>query len=75
MHSRISLKLSRQIVSLLDEQNISSDNNTPLDSLNGACQFDRGDPSPFSNKKSMYGKDDLGNKEETIQHVSEEVCN
>lgn len=54
---------------------MNSDNNTPLDSLNGACQFDKVDPSPFSNKKSMYGKDEDGNKEDTHKHVSEEVGN
>ncbi|XP_052105810.1 autophagy-related protein 2 homolog B-like [Mytilus californianus] len=70
---QISLKLSKQIISLLDEQGMNSENNTPLDSLNGACQFDKVDPSPFSNKKSMYGKDDDGSKEDTHKHVSEEM--
>ena len=60
------------MISLLDEQNMNSDNSTPLDSLNGACQFDQVDPSPFSSKKSMYGKDEDGNREDS-KHISEEV--
>lgn len=36
-----------------------SDDSTPNNSLNGACQFSAPEPSPFSSRKSMYDREDM----------------
>lgn len=65
------IKISNKTLSVLEEDQQDSDDSTPLDSLNGACQFVKKEPSPFSNKKHMYGKEECADRRE--MHVSEEV--
>lgn len=67
------IKFCDKTTSVLEEEVIDSDNSTPLDSLNGACNFVKTESSPFSNKKHMYGKEEMSDKNEA-RHVSEEVC-
>ncbi|KAL5009376.1 hypothetical protein ScPMuIL_014957 [Solemya velum] len=64
---RCSLKLS----SLLEEEGM-EEPSPPTDSLNGACQFAKLDPSPFSTRKNLYGKEEMSEKSEAI-HTSEEM--
>ncbi|ESO82945.1 hypothetical protein LOTGIDRAFT_197758 [Lottia gigantea] len=70
---------SHQISSALqqDEHGDSSDS-TPHDSLNGACQFAKSDPSPFSAKKCSETYFQLvlpGNEEELKQFREKESSN
>lgn len=67
------IKFTEQTISVLDEENRDSDNSIPLDSLNGACDFEKQDTSPFSTKKHMYGKGEMS--DQATQHVSGEVGN
>ncbi|XP_022329168.2 autophagy-related protein 2 homolog B-like [Crassostrea virginica] len=64
------IKFTEQTISVLDEENRDSDNSIPLDSLNGACDFEKQDTSPFSTKKHMYGKGEMS--DQATQHVSGE---
>ncbi|KAJ8309402.1 hypothetical protein KUTeg_014276 [Tegillarca granosa] len=66
------IKFCDKTTSVLEEEVIDSDNSTPLDSLNGACNFVKTESSPFSNKKHMYGKEEMSDKNEA-RHVSEEM--
>jgi len=36
------------------------------DSLNGACQFSKTGPSPFSSRKVMYENEEVGKLEELM---------
>jgi len=65
------VKFSNKTMSLLEEDQIKADDNSlHLDSFDGACQFAKKAPSPFSNKMFMYGKDEGGGQS---NHISEEV--
>ncbi|KAL3873570.1 hypothetical protein ACJMK2_036667 [Sinanodonta woodiana] len=44
-------------ISELEEDQFCYDS-TPLDSLNGVCDFKKAEPSPFSSKKNMYAKEE-----------------
>ncbi|XP_021359493.1 autophagy-related protein 2 homolog A-like isoform X1 [Mizuhopecten yessoensis] len=69
---RLSIKFSNKTTSVLEEEPVESEDNTPQDSLHGACLFTKRDPSPFSNKKNMYGKEEYSEKDQST-HVSEEM--
>ncbi|XP_041353099.1 autophagy-related protein 2 homolog A-like isoform X2 [Gigantopelta aegis] len=56
---RLVITFSEKICSVFEDEQVESDDSTPMDSLNGACQFSRTEPSPFSAKKSMYEQEDL----------------
>lgn len=52
----ITLKFCNSANSVLDEE-IYMDDTLPLDSLNGACQFAKSEPSPFSSRRHMHDSD------------------
>ena len=45
--------------SVLEEVEENSDDSTPQDSLNGACQFPKTEANPFSSKKTMYDNEEV----------------
>ena len=53
-----SLKKFPEIHSVLEEEQESEDS-TPQDSLNGACQFTKPEPSPFSSSKAMFDNEEV----------------
>ena len=55
---RVVVKLYPQTFSVLDDDGEEEDS-TPHDSLNGACQFSKPSPSPFSTKKVMYDNEEV----------------
>ena len=70
------ITFSEKICSVFEDDQVESDDSIPMDSLNGACQFSRTEPSPFSAKKSMYEQEDLStfsDKSSERKHTSEEV--
>ena len=70
---RLAIKFCKFIKSELDEDPY-SDESLAGDSLNGACQFGKTEPSPFSSRKYMYGKEESDRTEDTeMKTVSEEV--
>ena len=50
-----------EIHSVLEEE-VESEDSTPQDSLNGACQFTKPEPSPFSSSKAMFDNEEVYNK-------------
>ena len=70
---RLAIKFCKSIKSELDEDPY-SDDSLAGDSLNGACQFGKTEPSPFSSRKYMYGKEESDQTEDAeMRTVSEEV--
>ncbi|XP_029634311.1 autophagy-related protein 2 homolog B isoform X1 [Octopus sinensis] len=69
---RMVITQTQELNSLLEEENNESDESTNFDSLNGACQFKKPEPSPFSTKKFMYHKEEVSDKSE-VKNVSEEL--
>ena len=70
---RLALKFCKTTKSVLDEDPYSDESLTG-DSLNGACQFGKSEPSPFSARKNMYGKEEADRTEDSeTRTVSEEV--
>ena len=67
----LTVKFCNTATSLLDED-IYTEDTTPGDSLNGACQFARSEPSPFSSKRFMHDKDISSNP--TSDEKTEQVC-
>ncbi|KAK3609284.1 hypothetical protein CHS0354_037995 [Potamilus streckersoni] len=47
----------RAPISELEEDQVCYES-TPVDSLNGICDFKKAEPSPFSSKKNMYAKEE-----------------
>lgn len=66
------MKVFSQKSSVLEEEHVESDDSTPMDSLNGACQFAKPESSPFSSRKYMYEKEEVSDRSE-VTHTSEEV--
>ncbi|XP_045166071.2 autophagy-related protein 2 homolog A-like [Mercenaria mercenaria] len=64
----ITLKFCDSTTSVLDEE-IYMDDTLPLDSLNGACQFAKSEPSPFSSRRNMHDSDQQESLEKTEQMV------
>lgn len=72
---RLVIATSQKEPSVLEDDQGDTDDSLPMDSLNGACQFDRAEPSPFSARKSMYEQEDLSSLSDKSEskHTSEEV--
>ena len=58
---RLVVKRFPEIHSVLEEE-VESEDSTPQDSLNGACQFIKPEPSPFSSSKAMFDNEEVYNK-------------
>lgn len=70
---RLAVKFCKSVKSVLDEDPY-SDDSLVGDSLNGACQFGKTEPSPFSSRKYMYGKEDSDQSEDAVMKtISEEM--
>ncbi|GAB1600117.1 autophagy-related protein 2 homolog B-like [Argonauta hians] len=69
---RMVITQTQEVNSLLEEESNESDESMNFDSLNGACQFKKPEPSPFSTKKFMYHKEEISDKSE-VKNVSEEL--
>lgn len=61
----ITIKFCNSTTSVLDEEIYMDE--TPLDSLNGACQFAKSEPSPFSSRRNMHDSDQQDSMEKTEQ--------
>ncbi|XP_046351358.1 autophagy-related protein 2 homolog A-like isoform X1 [Haliotis rufescens] len=72
---RLVIATSQKEPSVLEDDQGDTDDSLPMDSLNGACQFDRAEPSPFSARKSMYEQEDLSSLSDKSEskHTSEEM--
>lgn len=75
---RLVVTLRPELHSVLEEDPEEVDDMTPQDSLNGACQFSKPPPSPFSSRKAMYDNEELvmpGDREETREFQEKAVAN
>jgi hypothetical protein len=66
----ITLKFCNNTTSVLEEETF-MDDMVPIDSLNGACQFAKSEPSPFSSRRHMHDREAESHKsDEKTEQVS-----
>lgn len=66
---RLVIKKFPEIHSVLEED-ADSEDSTPQDSLNGACQFTKPEPSPFSSSKAMFDNEEVSYRRNFVSDFS-----
>ncbi|XP_074651009.1 autophagy-related protein 2 homolog B-like [Tubulanus polymorphus] len=72
--------LPKRGASVLEDPDIDSEDNTPHDSLDGACQFakNKPEPSPFSTKRVLYENEEMvmpGDRQEMQEFQEKSLSN